>query len=283
MATLVQNRNYLKLISASGATNLADGIASVAFPWLATLLTRDPLLIGLVAFAGRLPWLLLAVPAGVITDRADRRHLIVQADCFRLVLALGVVGLILTLPTAPLPDVALRFILPLSGLAFLMGCAEVVRDNAAQTLMPSVVDRADLEKANGQLWSVETILGRFVGPPLAGLLIALSLPFPFYLNAAAFALAALTIWLIVLPPRIAPPKRSWRVETMEGLAWLCVTSPTVVRLFLEQLWFKFVPVFHRLQGRLAAQGGLRQLLVIKPDVAVQRGLQLFTGSEVVAL
>lgn len=208
MATLVQNRNYLKLISASGATNLADGIASVAFPWLATLLTRDPLLIGLVAFAGRLPWLLLAVPAGVITDRADRRHLIVQADCFRLVLALGVVGLILTLPAAPLPDVALRFILPLSGLAFLMGCAEVVRDNAAQTLMPSVVDRADLEKANGQLWSVETILGRFVGPPLAGLLIALSLPFPFYLNAAAFALAALTIWLIVLPPRIAPPKRS---------------------------------------------------------------------------
>jgi MFS family permease len=232
MATLVQNRNYLKLISASGATNLADGIASVAFPWLATLLTRDPLLIGLVAFAGRLPWLLLAVPAGVITDRADRRHLIVQADCFRLVLALGVVGLILTLPTAPLPDVALRFILPLSGLAFLMGCAEVVRDNAAQTLMPSVVDRADLEKANGQLWSVETILGRFVGPPLAGLLIALSLPFPFYLNAAAFALAALTIWLIVLPPRIAPPKRSWRVETMEGLAWLW-TRPVLRRLALS--------------------------------------------------
>jgi hypothetical protein len=35
---------------------------------------------------------------------------------------------------------------------------------------------------------------------------------------------------------------------------LTVTSRTVVRLFLEQLWFKFVPVFHRLQGRLAAQG-----------------------------
>ena len=33
---------------------------------------------------------------------------------------------------------------------------------------------------------------------------------------------------------------------------VAVTSPTVVRLFLEQLWFKFVPVFHRLQGRLAA-------------------------------
>ncbi|MEP2758548.1 MAG: MFS transporter [Hyphomicrobiales bacterium] len=232
MTTLVQNRNYLKLISASVATNLADGIASVAFPWLATLLTRDPFLIGLVAFAGRLPWLLLAVPAGVITDRADRRRLIVQADCFRLVLALGVVGLIWTLPTAPSPDAALPFILALSGLAFLLGCAEVVRDNTAQTLMPTVVGKSDLEKANGQLWSVETILGRFVGPPLAGLLIALSLPFPFLLNAVAFALAALTIWLIVLPPRIAPPKRSWRVETMEGLAWLW-TRPVLRRLALS--------------------------------------------------
>jgi len=76
-------------------------------------------------------------------------------------------------------------------------------------------------------------------------------------------------------------KKKWR--KISGPNRLPVTSPTVVRLFLEQLWFKFVPVFHRLQGRLAAQGGLRQLLVIKPDVAVQRGLQLFTGSEVVAL
>ena len=35
---------------------------------------------------------------------------------------------------------------------------------------------------------------------------------------------------------------------------LYVTSRQVVRLFFEQLWFEFVPVFHGLQGRLAAQG-----------------------------
>lgn len=232
MTALVQNRNYLKLISASGATNLADGIASVAFPWLATLLTRDPFLIGLVAFAGRLPWLLLAVPAGVITDRADRRRLIVQADCFRLVLAIGVVGLILSLPIVPSPETALPCVFALSALSFLLGCAEVVRDNAAQTLMPAVVDSDDLEKANGQLWSVETILGRFVGPPLAGLLIAFSLPTPFLTNAVAFALAALMIWFVMLPPRIAPPKRSWRVETMEGLRWLW-TRPVLRRLAIS--------------------------------------------------
>ncbi|MEM9794536.1 MAG: MFS transporter, partial [Pseudomonadota bacterium] len=143
MAILTQN--YVRLIGASGATNLSDGIASVAFPWLATLLTRDPFLIGLVAFFGRLPWLLLAVPAGVVTDRSDRRNLIVQADCFRLVLALGVVGLILLLPDTPTPENVAPFILALSALAFFLGCAEVLRDNAAQTLMPSLVPKADLE------------------------------------------------------------------------------------------------------------------------------------------
>ncbi|GFE49235.1 MFS transporter [Roseobacter cerasinus] len=232
MGTLVRNRNYVRLVGASGATNLADGIASVAFPWLATLLTRDPFLIGLVAFAGRLPWLLLAVPAGVVTDRADRRRLIVQADCFRLVLALGVVGLILLLPDTYAPEAATPFILALSTLAFLLGCAEVVRDNAAQTLMPSVVNKNDLEAANGQLWSVEIVLGQFVGPPLAGVLIALSITSPFLLNSAAFGLAALMVWFIVLPPRIAPPKRSWRVETMEGLRWLW-TRPVLRRLALS--------------------------------------------------
>ncbi|MEO1537754.1 MAG: MFS transporter [Pseudomonadota bacterium] len=236
MTTLAKNPNYVRLIGASGATNLADGIASVAFPWLATLLTRDPFLIGLVAFAGRFPWLLLAVPAGVITDRSDRRNLIVRADVFRVLLTFGVVGLILTLPNnvevMPEFDKALPYVLALSGLAFLLGCAEVVRDNAAQTLMPSVVPPDDLERANGRLWTVETVVGRFVGPPLAGFLIALALPAPFLLDAVAFGFAAFLVWCIALPPRIAPPRRSWRVETMEGLRWLW-ERPVLRRLALS--------------------------------------------------
>lgn len=236
MTTLAKNPNYVRLIGASGATNLADGIASVAFPWLATLLTRDPFLIGLVAFAGRFPWLLLSVPAGVITDRSDRRNLIVRADVFRFLLTFGVVGLILTLPSnieAQLEfDLALPYVLALSGLAFLLGCAEVVRDNAAQTLMPSVVPADDLERANGRLWTVETVVGRFVGPPLAGFLIAYALPAPFLLDAIAFGFAAFLVWCIALPPRVAPSKRSWRIETMEGLRWLW-ERPVLKRLALS--------------------------------------------------
>ena len=52
-----------------------------------------------------------------------------------------------------------------------------------------------------------------------------------------------------------------------------VTSRTVVRVFLEQFWFEFVPVLHRLQGGPATQSRLRELLVVEPAVAMQRGFQ----------
>jgi hypothetical protein len=62
-----------------------------------------------------------------------------------------------------------------------------------------------------------------------------------------------------------------------------VTSREAVRLLSEQLWLQFVPILHRLQGRLAAQGRLRQLLVAEPDVAVQRGFEVLARPDVVAL
>lgn len=49
---------------------------------------------------------------------------------------------------------------------------------------------------------------------------------------------------------------------------LPVTSRKVVWLFSEQLRLEFVPVFHRLQGRLAAEGRLWKLLVVEPDSAL---------------
>lgn len=69
MSLLAKNRNYRLLFSASAISNLGDGVSALAFPWLASLITRDPFMIATVAFATRLPWLLFTLPAGVITDR----------------------------------------------------------------------------------------------------------------------------------------------------------------------------------------------------------------------
>lgn len=69
-----------------------DGIYYTALPLLAATLTRDPLTISMVFFAEQLPWLLFALPAGVLVDRVDRRRLLwtVDAARFAVVGALGV-------------------------------------------------------------------------------------------------------------------------------------------------------------------------------------------------
>ena len=69
--------NYRKLYLATAASNIGDGMAAIAYPWLATAITRNPVLVALVAAAQRLPWLLFTLPAGVITDRVDRKRAMV--------------------------------------------------------------------------------------------------------------------------------------------------------------------------------------------------------------
>lgn len=83
---------FQRFVAASGMTNLADGVAVVAWGWAASLLTRDPLLVALVPMALRLPWVVFALPAGIVTDRVDRRQLIVAMDAVRM-LAFGMAAL----------------------------------------------------------------------------------------------------------------------------------------------------------------------------------------------
>ena len=118
-ALLVRNRNYRLLFAAGTLTNLGDGLIVLALPWLATLMTQNPVAIGAVAAAGSLPWLLFALPAGVIIDRTDLRKLIARADLLRA----GIVFAILLLAINEPADGAIWV---LAGLAFLLGSAEVL-------------------------------------------------------------------------------------------------------------------------------------------------------------
>ncbi|WP_299402394.1 MFS transporter [uncultured Roseobacter sp.] len=211
-ALLSRNRNYRLLFSAGALTNLGDGLIVLALPWLATLMTQNPLAIGAVAAAGRLPWLFFAIPAGVIIDRADHRKLIARADLLRAVIVFTILMLALN-------DQVPGAVWLLAGLAFLLGSAEVLRDNAAQTILPSIVDPDDLEAANGQLWSTEQLTGQFIGPPLAGVLIAAGIGIPFGLDVALLVLAAGLVWLITLQPQLRV-QTSFREALLQGIAFM---------------------------------------------------------------
>ncbi|MDP3196091.1 MFS transporter [Tabrizicola sp.] len=214
-----------RFITASGMTNLADGIAVVAWGWIASLLTRDALLVALVPVALRLPWALLALPAGLVTDRVDRRRLILGMDAVRALAFLGAaVALWLALPLDSAPSEGVSspgLYLALVVAALVVGGAEVFRDNAAQTMLPSLVPPDQLERANGQLWSAELLTNALIGPALGAFLIGLWLPLAFGLNAVAYGLAMLLVAGLAGSFKVErTDKRGWKTEIREGFAFL---------------------------------------------------------------
>jgi MFS family permease len=252
-ATAALGPRFRRFLVSAAAANLGDGLMTVALMWLASSITREPAAIALIGLANRLPWLLLSLPAGVIVDRVDRRRLVVAMDVVRcatvLVLGLVVVAVQSDLPTpaelaagadAPAAAGLLVGLLALSSLV--LGCAEVLRDNAAQTLLPALVERPQLEKANARLWSAEISANQFVGPPLGGVLVGVAVALPFLLNAGLLGLSAVLLLGMsglyrARPaagggPRASatpegttvagslPVARSWRADLVEGITWL---------------------------------------------------------------
>ena len=224
--------NFQRLFTASTISNLGDGMGQIAYPWLASAVTRNPLLIALIVVAQRLPWLVLSLPAGVITDRVDRRRLIVRMDLARgAITAIVAIGVTLGVDTLPDPSAVTGAVSTSVGLyvlvvaaTLLLGCAEVLRDNAAQTLLPAIVESERLERANGRLWAAEATANQFAGPPLGSVLLGLSFALPFVIDAATFLVAGALIATIggTFRPVVDPDseRRPWRDDLREGITWL---------------------------------------------------------------
>ena len=230
-----------RFVAASGMTNLADGVAVVAWAWLASLLSRDPVFVALMPVALRLPWFLFALPAGIVTDRVDRRRLILAMDILRSI-AFGLAALAvwasMPLATPPQNGTGNPILFgALLGCALLVGSAEVFRDNAAQTMLPAVVPHDQLERANGRLWSVELVGNSLLGPALGAFLIASVIWLPFALNAVAFLIAI--VMMTGLPGNFAAERagnRNWRKELAQGVDFL--KSAPLLRLLaiLTGIW-----------------------------------------------
>ena len=306
--------SYWKLWSATAISNLGDGIAAVAYPWLASAVTRSPFLIALSVVVSRLPWLVFTLFAGVLTDRFNRKRIVVAMNIFNGLLTL-VVATFVYIERESLPSLneltsitdletnySLYFVILIT--AFLFGLAEVLRDNTAQTMMPAVVQEKDLEKANGRMWSAESLTNSFIGPPLGSFIVSIAIFLPFFVDAVTFFIAAALI--AVMKPTVKsfkPEEKSgkinFRAEIKEGFRWLwqhellrpmaiilglvngiAALSGAIFILFAQEVLETTVFIFAVL-GTAAAVGGiLGGLLGPKVSAKIGRGrslaLALFT-------
>jgi MFS family permease len=205
--------NFWKLWSSSAMANLADGILLVAVPLIAIRLTDSPAELAGVAVAAQLPAVVLTLVAGGLADRLDRRWTMLAVQALRIAV-LAAVTLLALADALSMPALYVA--------AFIIGAGEAFFDTNAQAILPSVVGRSRLVQANGRLFAVETVMNTFLGPPLGGFLIAISIPLALSGTTLGFVLAA--IGLLLMSGRFraerAGPARGLVSEIGEGIGFL---------------------------------------------------------------
>lgn len=201
------------LLGSSWTTNLGDGIALAAGPLLVASLTRDAFLVALAATVQWLPPLLFGLVAGALTDRLDRRLIVLVVD-----LARAVVLLVLTLAVVT-DRITIAAVL---AALFLLATAEVFADNSSQTLVPVLVARDDLAVANSRLQTGFITVNQLAGPPLGAALFTVGAAWALGAQAVLVALGAVLITRVLLPAREPAEgrRRAMRLDIAEGLRWV---------------------------------------------------------------
>ena len=211
---------FNRLFSASVISNLSDGLLAVAAPLLAISLTKDPVLISLLSAFVMLPWLLFAIPIGLIVDRSNKRLLITFTNSIRFIAA-GLVALAISTDTITIYWLLLA--------TFIIGTCEVATDTATQSLIPVILEKKNFEKANSRLNIAETVIQNFIGAPLSGFLYATAIVLPFILNSLGFLIAA--IFVLMIPAHLISHGPTEAEDDLEKKSFL-----TEIKFGLNYLW-----------------------------------------------
>ncbi len=198
------------LLASSWITNLGDGIEIAAGPLLVASLTGDPLLISLAALLRWLPPLLFGLWAGVLSDRHDRRRIVMLADGSRAVV---LAVLVVALATGRLPVAGALLALGL------LSTAEVFADNTAATLTPMLVGRDDLALANARLQFGFLSLNQLAGPPIGAALFAAARSWPFLAQAVLVAAGVLLVAKVRAPASRVVERGTALRDIREGFGW----------------------------------------------------------------
>jgi len=210
-------RNYRLFFAGQGLSVVGTMMQQMAQGWLVYRITNSPLMLGLVAFAGQVPAFFLTPIAGLLSDRHDRRTIILISDIVQMVQAFILALLILTKTVQPWHILVLSIILGTAG-AFEM--------TTRHAFVPEMVDnKEDLGNAIA-LNSVLFNMARLIGPALAGGIIALTGEgICFILNGVSFIAVIAALLMMDVKKRAQVEHKRPMKELIEGFKYVIGSVP----------------------------------------------------------
>jgi MFS family permease len=209
---LRRNRDYMLIWAGQGMSELGSQISTVAYPLLVLALTHSPAKTGVVGLAATLPLPLLALPAGMLADRVDRKRLMLSCDAIRAAVLIALTVAVLT------GGVAYGVV---AAVAFLDGALMTVSFITERGVLRRLVSPEQLSAAVAQNESA-FYASSILGPPVGGLLFAISRALPFLADAVSYAFSTAATLLTSAKFQVERPEapRGLAAEFTSGVRWL---------------------------------------------------------------
>lgn len=221
---------------------------STTQPYLAYRLSGKPFDLGLIAFAGTLPTLLLALPAGVLVERLDKRKTVIAMQAVMLLQAFMMAFLALTGQIQ---------IWHIAVLAFLLGTANAFEITARQAMLIELVGKEALPNAialQSTIFNAARVIGPSLVAPFLILIQGNGEGWAFLANGVSYLFIIISLFFVRTPykPELRPASGNWLEDFREGQAYIRQTRfVAMIILMATVLGFigfpilQQVPVFAR--------------------------------------
>jgi DHA3 family tetracycline resistance protein-like MFS transporter len=184
----LRHRDFRLLWSGMCVSLLGDGVFLVAMAWQVYALSNAPTALAMVGIAMTIPTIAFLLVGGVVSDRMDRRRVMLGADLARGLAVALMAGLSLT---------GLLELWQVAALVAMYGAGTAFFSPAFDALVPEVLPAEQLPEANALDQFVRPIALRLAGPALGGVLIdVVGVGSAFALDAASFAVSAAALLMM---------------------------------------------------------------------------------------
>lgn len=204
-------RDFALLWSGMTVSRIGDRFFTVAMAWETYSLSNKPIALGLVAACSTAPFVLFVVFGGVLSDRFERRRMMIASDVIRAA-SIGAIGALALTGRLQLWELA--------ALVAVAGFGSALFGPAFGSIVPELVPRELLPNANALDQFVRPAVG-LVGPSLGGIVVATAgAGWAFVADAISFGGSTVALLLLTARPRARPQTASWRQEIAEGYAFV---------------------------------------------------------------